>query len=500
MKGSPDTYPYPHKFNVQYNLTEFINNYKDKTKTNEFLEEQVNIAGRITNIRASGKSLVFYDIQGNGEKLQVFCNVTFHKGTKSFEDTHKTFRRGDIIGIIGQPGRTKTDEFSIAANDIILLSPCLHMLPEPHVGFKDAESRFRKRYLDLIMNKRTKDTFVVRSKVIKFVRRYLDALNFVEVETPMMNMIPGGATARPFITFHNDLNMKLYMRIAPELYLKQLVVGGMDRVYEIGKNFRNESIDQTHNPEYTSCEFYMAYADYNDLLTLTEDMLSKMVLELTGSYVINFHPEPENQEKVLKIDFTPPWRRISMMEELEKCLGETLPKDIESEEANAFYDAQCKKHHVACSNPRTTNRLIDKLVGHFLESQCLNPTFIMEHPQSMSPLAKYHRSKPGLTERFELFINHHEFCNAYTELNDPFVQKDLFMQQVKEKEKGDDESMFYDETFVNALEHALPPTAGWGLGIDRTVMLISDHIRIQEVLLFPAMKPQENNPNPKVEN
>lgn len=197
--------------------------------------------------------MVFYDIAGNGEKLQVFCNTNFHKGKNSFEDSHKVFRRGDIIGITGQPGRTKTDEFSIAANDIQLLSPCLHMLPEPHVGFKDSETRFRKRYLDLIMNKRTKDTFVIRSKVIKFVRRYLDALNFVEVETPMMNMIPGGATARPFTTYHNDLSMKLYMRIAPELFLKQLVVGGMDRVYEIGKNFRNESIDQTHNPEYTSC-------------------------------------------------------------------------------------------------------------------------------------------------------------------------------------------------------------------------------------------------------
>jgi lysyl-tRNA synthetase class 2 len=280
----------------------------------------------------------------------------------------------------------------------------------------------------------------------------------------MMNMIPGGATARPFVTHHNDLNMKLYMRIAPELYLKQLVVGGLDRVFEIGKNFRNESIDQTHNPEYTSCEFYMAYADYNDLLGLTEDMLSKMVKEISGSYKIKFHPDPTKPEKELEIDFTPPWRRISMMEELEKELGEPLPKDFSTEEAREFFDTQCKKHHVDCSKPRTTNRLIDKLVGRFLESQCLNPTFIIEHPQFMSPLAKYHRSKPGLTERFELFINHHEFCNAYTELNDPFIQKDLFMQQVAEKEKGDDESMFYDETFVNALEHALPPTAGWGLG------------------------------------
>ena len=281
----------------------------------------------------------------------------------------------------------------------------------------------------------------------------------------MMNMVPGGATARPFTTHHNDLDMKLYMRIAPELYLKMCVVGGLERVFEIGKNFRNESIDQTHNPEYTACEFYYAYADFNDLMNLTEDMLSKMVKEITGSYIIKFHPEPETHpDKVLEVDFSPPWRRISMMEGLAESLKEELPQDLESPEAEAFFDAQCKKHKIDCSHPRTTSRLIDKLVGHFLESQCLNPTFIIEHPQLMSPLAKYHRSKPGLTERFELFIKHHEFCNAYTELNDPFVQKELFLQQVKEKEKGDDESMGYDEVFINALEHALPPTAGWGLG------------------------------------
>ena len=278
-------------------------------------------------------------------------------------------------------------------------------------------------------------------------------------------MIPGGATARPFVTHHNDLDMKLFMRIAPELFLKECVVGGLERVFEIGKNFRNESIDQTHNPEYTACEFYMAYADYYDLMDLTEDMLSSMVKKINGSYIIKFHPDPDaNPDQVLEIDFSPPWRRISMMEGLEKELGVALPKDLDSKETEKFFDEQCRKHNVDCSNPRTTIRMVDKLVGRFLETQCLNPTFIIEHPQVMSPLAKYHRSKPGLTERFELFIKYHEFCNAYTELNDPFVQKELFLQQVKEKEKGDDESMFYDDVFVNALEHALPPTAGWGLG------------------------------------
>ena len=412
-----------------------------------------------------GKKLVFYDLKQEGERLQVMCNSTNHKSERDFEELHSTIRRRDIIGIIGLPGRTNTSELSIAALEVQLLSPCLHMLPEAHSGLKDRETRYRKRYLDLIINNKTRETFIMRSKVVSFVRRYLNNLNFVEVETPMMNVIPGGAAARPFMTHHNDLDMKLYMRIAPELYLKQLVVGGLERVFEIGKNFRNESIDQTHNPEYTACEFYMAYADYNDLMDITEDMLSKMVKELTGSFILKHHPDPDNNpDQVIDIDFTPPWRRIPMMEELEKHLGVPLPKDIESKEAEIFYDEQCKKHHVECSNPRTTIRLIDKLVGKFLENQCLNPVFITEHPQLMSPLAKYHRSKPGLTERFELFIKHMEFCNAFTELNDPFVQKDLFMQQVKEKEKGDDESMFYDEGFINALEHALPPTGGWGLG------------------------------------
>lgn len=500
LKQNPNTYPYPHKFHVDTTVHQFIQKFTPITENEKWLETQVCMAGRVTNMRHMGKKLVFYDIRQEGERLQVMCNSNNHKLERDFEELHSTIRRGDIIGVIGLPGRTKTGELTLSALEVKLLSPCLHMLPEAHTGFKDREQRYRKRYLDLIMNNKTRETFIMRSKVVAFVRKYLTSRDFIEVETPMMNMIPGGATARPFVTHHNDLEMKLYMRIAPELFLKECIVGGMERVFEIGKNFRNESIDQTHNPEYTACEFYMAYADFNDLMDLTEDMLSSMVKELTGSYVIHFHPDPENHpEQVLDIDFSPPWRRIPMMEGLEKELGVTLPKDLDSKETEIFFDDLCKKHKVDCSFPRTTTRLIDKLVGKFLESQCLNPTFIIEHPQQMSPLAKYHRSKPGLTERFELFIKHHEFCNAYTELNDPFVQKELFMQQVKEKEKGDDESMFYDEVFVNALEHALPPTAGWGLGIDRTVMLLADQVRIQEVLLFPAMKPEEKQKEEKVE-
>lgn len=286
------------------------------------------------------------------------------------------------------------------------------------------DTRYRQRYLDLIMNNNVKKIFQTRNKIVDFIRKYLRDLDFVEVETPMMNMIPGGATARPFETYHNDLDMKLFMRIAPELYLKMLIVGGMNRVFEIGKQFRNEGIDLTHNPEFTTCEFYWAYADYNDLMDMTEDFLSKMVHSIHGSYKIQYHPNgQEEKDNVIEIDFTPPYRRIPMMKGLEEVLGIKLPKntELDTEESRIFFDKLCKEKGVDCSNPRTTARLIDKLVGHYLESQCKNPVFITDTPTIMSPLAKWHRSEPGLSERFELFCNYHELINSYTELNDPKV-------------------------------------------------------------------------------
>ena len=503
LRESHDPNPYPHKFQVFTDLREFVKTYKGMKAGETVKGKDVRLAGRIYTIRTSGTKLRFYEIDNEGIKVQIMCQAQESRSKIPFEAQHEHFRRGDIIGIVGYPGKTNPKtrkegvsdedhgELSIFATEVFLLAPCLHQLPAEHYGLKDQETRHRKRFLDLIMNDATRNTLITRKKIVSYIRRYLDDRDFIEVETPMMNQIAGGAIAKPFKTFHNALNRELYMRIAPELFLKELIVGRLNRVYELGRQFRNEGIDLTHNPEFTTCEFYQAYADYYDVMDMTEDLVSGLVKHITGGHKTTFQTQ---HGEIFNVDWSKPWRRVEMIPELEKATGEKFPPgdQLHTQETNEFLKKVLQKVNVECTPPLTNSRMIDKLVGEFIEEDCVNPTFIINHPQVMSPLAKYHREYPGLTERFEAFVCKKEIANAYTELNDPFDQRLRFEEQARQKAQGDEEAQIIDETFCEALEYGLPPTGGWGMGIDRMVMFLTDNYSIKEVLAFPMMKDEKN--------
>lgn len=457
-------------------------NYSMDIKNNfeEMEGKVVKIAGRIMSKRLQGKA-GFIDIQDQEGRIQ--CYVRKDRIGEEEYDLFKTYDIGDIIGLEGEVFKTKKEEISVKATAVVLLSKSLQVLPEKYHGLKDQDIRYRQRYVDLIVNPEVKDAFLTRTKALKALRSYLDQRGFLEVETPILNTIAGGANARPFVTHHNTLDIPMYLRIANELYLKRLIVGGFDKVYEMGRMFRNEGMSIKHNPEYTAMELYQAYADYEDMMRITEELISHMAEVATGSTVVNYQGT--------EIDFKPPWRRMTMIE----CVKEYTGVDFDTIDTDEEALAIAREKGIEIMPGMRRGEVINAFFEEFGEDKLIQPTFITHHPVEVSPLAKRNAEDPRKTDRFEAFANKWELANAFSELNDPIDQKGRFMDQMRKKELGDDEACDMDEDFINALEVGLPPTGGLGIGIDRVMMLLTNSASIRDVILFPTMKPIDQNKN-----
>lgn len=455
-------------YNQEYHTTDIIENFDKMEGT------QVSIAGRLMSKRVMGKAS-FFDLRDREGKIQLYVTRD-----DMGEEVYKKFKKldiGDIVGVTGEVFRTQKGEISVRTNGYTLLSKSLLPLPEKFHGLRDTDLRYRQRYVDLIMNPEVKRAFEIRSKIITAIRNYLDSRGYMEVDTPILNTIPGGAAARPFITHHNTLDIDMYMRIAPELYLKRLIVGGFERVYEMGRQFRNEGMDVKHNPEFTTMEVYEAFTDYEGMMNLTEDLISTVAQEVLGTTKITYQGTD--------LDLAPGWARMTMIESIKKFAGVDFAETATDAEAEAL----AKSVGIEVEKGMTRGEIINLAFEEKVEDNLVQPTFIYEYPVEVSPLAKRYKDNPAFTERFEVFILGCEYGNAFSELNDPIDQKGRFMAQVEKREKGDDEANMMDDDFVTALEYGMPPTGGLGIGIDRLVMLLTDSASIRDVLLFPTMKP-----------
>lgn len=458
----------------KYDRTHFSEQIKENFC--QYEGKEVSIAGRIMTMREHGKAS-FADVQDRYGRIQIYVRED-RLGEEAYSD-FTSYDIGDIIGVKGEVFRTRKGEISVKASEVVLLCKSLQILPEKWHGLKDPDLRYRQRYVDLIVNPDVRKTFIIRSNAIKAIREYLDNRDFIEVETPILHTIAGGANARPFITHHNALDIDLYLRIATELHLKRLIVGGLEKVYEIGRIFRNEGMSIKHNPEFTSIEIYEAYADYHDMMKLTEELIASVVQKVLGKTKIVYQG--------VEIDLTPPWTRMTMVEAIKKYTG------VDFNEIKTRQDAcnAARKLGIEVEDNITRGEIINTVFEEKVEEHLIQPTFIMDYPVEVSPLAKRIPDNPDFTRRFEAFIYAREIANAFSELNDPIDQKERFEEQLRQREAGDEEAHMMDKDFINALEVGLPPTGGLGIGIDRLVMLLTDSYSIRDVILFPTMKPKD---------